>query len=1221
MKSPGAGNLGPLCTTQEPARGWVSITLPRPWPCVANPKKDMAPESPPKETTQLDFHPQPLPMEGFRWSDRSRWKPSIPPYTVRLDTSRQHHRPEARPNGPSTPTCRGTVDVIKGTTTLTANNDYRNPQQAPFTRRSTFLAVHLPPLCDHREAAAIMHPQTRRRCLLGERSRRIWLLCEKTPRPDTLTMPPLQRAPFNTGTPSAPTDRRLTTDPVRLHNAYHVLGGTCEEPSDDEDPGCETGQTRQGPGDTPLRMRKLGWKGRGPRGCKLLAGRAAVPPRIPPYQRAWDATPTADPPLCAGAPQEDTHTNTGKRGGASSSRKIMPQRRAFRGAQPLLPVQQWLECTSLTRHSNAGKGDCLFLAAAQALRDKGHSTRHHRLREQTADYLQANPGIAEEAWDGLTPTAPAHQHPCTFEEYIVALRQLGAWGSPLELQALAHLFPGTSFLVLGPHMNPTTVCANWQHPPNPARRIHLWLQDGHFEWISSTVPDWVGDLVWAFDANTPMPDGSPTMQEAGPPMQQLPSNADGVAGGLSVTPAPFPPGHRDAEPDQENSHSAIATGSGTHGAAAARPNTLPAQAVETTAPNRVTPAVPQLQPASLPATTTPHGSTPGPASTRDSALNPLLRHLSPRAPGIGESLTQFSDRLVPRSPEWWADTVEGTCGAYLMQVHAQVARADHQELHITLLPLRSDPAPETLRCQPSPSSTSIAATLLCYGRSYNAAETSLGGGTTLLAIHVILTQRSPMIFHAHHQIDPLSGVYRIHPDASKDGLADLACGIGGFTLGGLAAGWRPVVAIDTHPQAVEAYRALHGETHPCLCADLLCPDTLRQVSRANPAVIALGFPCQPFSAAGYQRGFSDERSRILLALLTYAAVLRPHALVLENVHGFAVAANGDYARQLGEALAALAPAFHTQAETVDLREVRPLKRTRWLAFCPRQSQWRRLSPHLQRLITTTTWAPRRSQTLASLGIPRPGTSHQDMVLPQALYQRYTDDRYMPKDFRSRYVQSWDALPALTHSYGSEFCACPCGCRPAGLSEFHLRREGRIRIACPPGTWGTPPRPRRGSAADGVPLSCLLAASGAGHGTGPPGQRHQPSTRWACHGSAGHVQCHSRPEVRQASILTRAGPEHHPPSGPATSDPRATNADTTGSAEGTHTTSITDRGQDAVPSAEQRAGKHPCTGAPGSHLPDTGIQRGGQTSGRSRRTHPGAEEAPSATVLLLIIVRP
>ena len=1043
-KPPGAGILDLHYTKREPMHGFTSITLPRPWPCVTNPEKDTAPELPRREAVQPDFHEQRLPIESYRWSDHSQWKPSIPPGTVKPNTLRKCHRPKARPDGPSTPTFRRTVDMTEGATTRTIDIGYYDHRQAPPTRMSTFLAASLPPLCDHREAAAIMHPQTRRRCLLGERSRRIWLLCGKTPQPDTPTIPPVQHVPFSTCIPGVSAAIQTTTNLVRLHNTYHALGETCEDPSDltdDEEPGYETRQTHQGRGGIPPRLRKSNWRGRGPKGCKLLASRAAAPPRVPSYQRAWDATPTDGPPLCAGAPREDTHTNTGKRGGTSTSRKVMPQRRAFRGAQPLLPIQQWLECTSLTRHCNTGKGNCLFLAAAQALRSKGHKAHHRHLREQTADYLRANPGIAEEAWDGLTPDAPAHQRPCTFEEYIVAVRQLGTWGGLLELQVLAHLFPGTSFLVLGPHMNPTTVCADWQHPPNPTRRIHLWLQDGHFEWISSTVPDWVGDLVWAFDANTSVPDEPPTVQETGPPGQQPPPGADSVIGDLSVDSAPTPPGSRGADPGQESSHATVTVGSGTHGAAAARPNTPPDQAVGTTTPSRITPAVPQLQLASLPVAAIPHGSTPGTTNAKDPALNILLRHLTPRAPGIGESLAQFSDRLVPRSPEWWAAAVEGTRGAYLMQVHTRVARTDHQELHITLLPLQSDPSPETLRCQPSPSSTGIAATLLCYGRSYDATDSTLEEDATLLAIHVVLTQRSPMVFHAHHQIDPLSGVYRIHPDTNKDGLADLACGIGGFTVGGLAAGWRPVVAIDTHPQAVEAYRALHGETHPCLCADLLCPDTLRQVTHANPAVIALGFPCQPFSAAGYQRGFGDERSRILLALLTYAAVLRPHALVLENVHGFAVAANGDYARQLGEALAALAPAFHTQAETVDLREVRPLKRTRWLAFCPRQSQWLRLPPHLQRLITTATWTPRRSRTLASLGIPRPGASYQDMMLPQDSYQRYIDGRYLPNDFRSRYVQNWDALPALTHSYGSEFCACPCGCRPAGLSEFHLRKKG------------------------------------------------------------------------------------------------------------------------------------------------------------------------------------
>ena len=55
-------------------------------------------------------------------------------------------------------------------------------------------------------------------------------------------------------------------------------------------------------------------------------------------------------------------------------------------------------------------------------------------------------------------------------------------------------------------------------------------------------------------------------------------------------------------------------------------------------------------------------------------------------------------------------------------------------------------------------------------------------------------------------VHALSGVYPLNIPDSQRGMADLACGIGGFSSGGGAAGWEVVLALDQHPQAVAAYQ-------------------------------------------------------------------------------------------------------------------------------------------------------------------------------------------------------------------------------------------------------------------------------------------------------------------------------------------------------------------------------------------------------------------------------
>ena len=151
-------------------------------------------------------------------------------------------------------------------------------------------------------------------------------------------------------------------------------------------------------------------------------------------------------------------------------------------------------------------------------------------------------------------------------------------------------------------------------------------------------------------------------------------------------------------------------------------------------------------------------------------------------------------------------------------------------------------------------------------------------------------------------------------------------------------------------------------------------------------------------------------------------------------------AQGTCAQELRTALATLSTAYRMQVETIGLRGVRPITRTRWLAFCPQRGLWDNLPLQIRQGIVNSEWEPRAS-TLRSLGIPRETCDRGDLQISPGLLQRYIDPAYLPRTHHSRFLQDWDALPALTHSMGSEFGPCPCGCRSGGLSEVHLRRKG------------------------------------------------------------------------------------------------------------------------------------------------------------------------------------
>jgi DNA (cytosine-5)-methyltransferase 1 len=108
-------------------------------------------------------------------------------------------------------------------------------------------------------------------------------------------------------------------------------------------------------------------------------------------------------------------------------------------------------------------------------------------------------------------------------------------------------------------------------------------------------------------------------------------------------------------------------------------------------------------------------------------------------------------------------------------------------------------------------------------------------------------------------------------------LVDLFAGTGAFTLGfsGIA---ESVFANDI----VEASKKIYDLNHSH-------PLTLKDINQIEPEdipvhdILTAGFPCQPFSVAGHQEGFKDERSNVFWSLLRIIEYHRPKVVILENV--------------------------------------------------------------------------------------------------------------------------------------------------------------------------------------------------------------------------------------------------------------------------------------------------------------------------------------------------
>lgn len=117
-------------------------------------------------------------------------------------------------------------------------------------------------------------------------------------------------------------------------------------------------------------------------------------------------------------------------------------------------------------------------------------------------------------------------------------------------------------------------------------------------------------------------------------------------------------------------------------------------------------------------------------------------------------------------------------------------------------------------------------------------------------------------------------------------FVDLFAGIGGFhqALGPEGFGMQCVFASEIDDEAARVYEWNHGlrpqgDIKPLTEGDVMeVPDH---------DVLTAGFPCQPFSKSGFQRGFNETRGTLFFNICRILRVRRPQFVVLENVRNLA----------------------------------------------------------------------------------------------------------------------------------------------------------------------------------------------------------------------------------------------------------------------------------------------------------------------------------------------
>ncbi len=120
---------------------------------------------------------------------------------------------------------------------------------------------------------------------------------------------------------------------------------------------------------------------------------------------------------------------------------------------------------------------------------------------------------------------------------------------------------------------------------------------------------------------------------------------------------------------------------------------------------------------------------------------------------------------------------------------------------------------------------------------------------------------------------------------------DLFAGIGGFHLAFHELGAECVLACEKDTHARDTYIRNFKDISPKVFSDDNFPDDILKITEGKSIipefdVLCAGFPCQPFSQAGFKRGFEDSlenRGNMFFQIYQILEKYRPSAYFLENV--------------------------------------------------------------------------------------------------------------------------------------------------------------------------------------------------------------------------------------------------------------------------------------------------------------------------------------------------